>query len=88
MRGHTQDMDVAAADLDHEEHIDPTQGHRAVDMEEITRQHRRRLGAQELPPRRAVTLRRGRDPQPPQHPPDRRSPDPVPKPSNSPWIRL
>ncbi len=33
-------MDMAGADLDHEEHVDPAQGHRAVDMEEIAGQHR------------------------------------------------
>ena len=59
-------------DLDHEEHVDPAQGHRAVDVEEIARQHRGSLRAQELPPRRAAALRRGRDPQPFQDPPHRR----------------
>jgi hypothetical protein len=79
VRAHTQDMDMAGADLDHEEHVDPAQGHRTVDMEEIAGQHRGRLRAQELPPRRAAALRRGRDPQPFQDPPHRRGPGPVPE---------
>ena len=45
-------------------------------MEEIARQHRRGLGAQELPPRGPGALRRGRYPQPLQHPPHRGGPDP------------
>jgi hypothetical protein len=56
-------MHMAGAHLHHEEHVDPAQGDRAVDMKE-TRQHRDGLGAQKLPPRRAAALRRGRDPQP------------------------
>lgn len=64
-------MDVAGAHLDDEEHIDVVQGDRAVDMEEITRQHGGRPRAQELPPGAAAARRRGRDPQPFQHAPYR-----------------
>jgi hypothetical protein len=65
VRRHAQDMDMAGADLDHEEHVQAAQGHRAVDMEEVAREHHRRgLKAQELPPRRAAALRRGRYPRP------------------------
>ena len=45
----------------------------------IACQHRGHLRAQELPPRRAAALRRGRDPQPFQDPPHRRGADPVPE---------
>jgi hypothetical protein len=49
-------------------------------MEEVTRQHRRRLRAQELPPSRVgVSTWRRRDPQPPQNAADRRRPYPVTK---------
>ena len=54
---------MAGADLDHEEDVDAAQGDRAVDMEEVARQHGRGLGVQELPPCGAVALRRGRYPQ-------------------------
>lgn len=77
--GHAQNADVAGADLDHEEHLDPTQGHRAVDVEEIAGQHRGGLGTRELPPRRAAAPWRGRDPKPPQYPPHRGCTDPVPE---------
>jgi transposase len=49
--------------------------HVTAGMEEVASQHRRGLAAKELPPGRAIALRRGRYPQPPQHPPHRRSPD-------------
>ena len=77
VRGHAQDMDMAGADLDHKEHIQAAQGHRAVDMKEVACQHRPCLGVQELPPGIPAALRGGRYPQPPQHPPDRGRPDPV-----------
>jgi len=48
--GHAQDMDVAGADLDDEEHVQAAQRHLAVDMEEVAHQHGLCLGAQELPP--------------------------------------
>jgi hypothetical protein len=37
------DVDVAAADLQDEEHVDPLEGERAVDVEEVAGQHRRCL---------------------------------------------
>jgi len=48
VRSHAQDMNMAGADLDHEEHVDATQGNCAVYVEEITRQHGRGLDSQEL----------------------------------------
>jgi hypothetical protein len=57
-------MDMTGARLDHEERLDAPQGNRAAGREEITRQHRGCLQAQELPPGRAAALRRRRDPQP------------------------
>jgi len=47
----SKDVDPACSDLEDEEHVDPTQQH-GVDGEEVTRQHRRRLGPAELPPGR------------------------------------
>jgi hypothetical protein len=57
VRRHAQDMDMAGADLEHEEYVEAAHGHRAVDMEEIARQHRGGLGAQELPPLRHEVAR-------------------------------
>ena len=55
-----EDMNVAGADFDDEQAVQALQRQRAVDMEEIGGEHRRRLGVQELPPGRAgVTFRRG-----------------------------
>jgi hypothetical protein len=62
-------------------------GHRAAGREQTACQHRERRRAQELPPRRAAALRRGRDPQPFQDPPHRRGPARYPGPGNSPRIR-
>ena len=75
--GHAQDTDMPTAQFDHEEHVDAAQGDCAVDVEEVARQHRGGPGAQELPPGGVVALRRGRDPQPLQHPPHRRRRNPV-----------
>ena len=50
MPGHAQHMQVAVADLKHEQHIEPPQRERAVDVEEVDREHAGGLGAQELPP--------------------------------------
>src|SRR4051812_45316991 len=36
MSGHAQDVQVAVADLEHEQHVKPPQHHRAVDVEEVT----------------------------------------------------
>jgi hypothetical protein len=44
IRGGVEDVDVAAADLEHEEHVDPAECDRAVDVEEVACQHRGRLG--------------------------------------------
>lgn len=44
-------MDSASADIEDEEHVDPSQQHR-VGGEDVTRQHGCRLGTAELPPRR------------------------------------
>src|SRR6266536_5850587 len=58
--------------------MDSSEGERAVDMEEVARQHRRGLRAQELPPGRVgVPDWRWRYACPLQDPPDRRSTDPV-----------
>jgi hypothetical protein len=64
---------MAGTDLDNEEHVQALQRDRAVDVEEVTGQHRDGLGAQELPPGRTGTLGSGRDPQPLQDTPHRRS---------------
>ena len=50
MAGHAQDVQVAVADLEHEQHVEPLQGECAVDVEEVDREHAGGLGAQELPP--------------------------------------
>ena len=50
MRGHAQHVQVAVADLEHEQDVEPPQRHRAVDVEEVDREHAGGLGAQELPP--------------------------------------
>ena len=50
MRGHAEDVQVAVADLEHEQDVEPPQRHRAVDVEEVDREHAGGLGAQELPP--------------------------------------
>src|SRR5689334_24959161 len=50
MSGHTQDMQVAVADLEGEQDVEPPKRERAVDVEEVDCEHAGRLGAQELPP--------------------------------------
>jgi len=50
MPRHAQHMQVAVADLEHEQDVEPPQRERAVDVEEVDRQHAGRLRAQELPP--------------------------------------
>jgi hypothetical protein len=73
VRGRAQHVHGSAGDLQDEEHVDPLERHRAVHMEEVTRQHRRRLGAQKLPPGRVgAPDRRWRYPQPPQDAANRR----------------
>src|SRR4051812_42102668 len=48
--GHAEDVQVAVSDLEHEQHVQPPQRERAVDVEEVDREHAASLGAQELPP--------------------------------------
>ena len=63
MFGHTQDVQVAVADLEGNQHVDPPQRERAVDVEEVDREHAGGLGAQELPPAGiGMTQRRRWDP--------------------------
>jgi hypothetical protein len=50
VRGDAQDVQGVVADLDHEEDVEPSPGHRAVDVEEVDGQHAGGLGAEELPP--------------------------------------
>ena len=58
-------MHGSAGDLQHEEHVDPSERHRPVHVKEVACQHRRRLRAQELPPGRVgVPDRCRRYPQP------------------------
>jgi hypothetical protein len=50
VRGHAQDVQEAVTDLEREQDVEPPQRHRAVDMEEVDREHVGGLRAQELPP--------------------------------------
>jgi hypothetical protein len=76
--GDPGDMHVAGTGLDHEQHVQALEGHRAVHMEEVGCQHSRGLAVQELPPCPVgLPLRRRRNPQFPQHPADGGGPDPV-----------
>jgi len=55
-------MHMAVADLERKQHVEPPQRHRAVDVEEVDREHAGGLGAQELPPAGiGVPNRRWRD---------------------------
>jgi hypothetical protein len=45
MPGHTEHVQVAVADLQHEQDVGPPQGQRAVDVEEVDREHAGGLGA-------------------------------------------
>jgi hypothetical protein len=49
MLGHAQDVQEAVTDLEREQDIEPPQRHRAVDVEEVDREHAGGLRAQELP---------------------------------------
>jgi hypothetical protein len=76
--GDAEDMYVPAADLHDEENVQALQGESAVHMEEVARQHGRRLRPEESAPGGAVTAdRRGRYPQPVKDPADRGGADPV-----------
>ncbi len=78
VRGHAEDMHVPGVDLDHEEAVPALQGHRAVHVEEVGREHRRGLRVQEIPPGRVgAPLGRWRDLQRFEDPADRRCADPV-----------
>jgi hypothetical protein len=73
MPGHAQHVQVAIADLEHEQDVEASQGERAVDVEEVDREHAGGLGAQKLPPAGVgVPDRRWWDPVALQDPPDRR----------------
>jgi len=65
MPGHAQHVRVAVADLEGEQHVEPLQGERAVDVEEVDVEevdceHAAGLGAQELPPAGVGVPRRSR----------------------------
>jgi hypothetical protein len=78
MPGDSQDVQVAVADLEHEQHVEPAQGDRAVDVEEVDREHAGGVRTQELPPTGVgVSVRGWRDAVALQDPPDRRGPDAV-----------
>jgi hypothetical protein len=73
VRGDAQDVEEAVADLEREQDVDPSQGHRAVDVEEVDGEHAGGLGAQELPPAGVGVPNRGRwDPVALEDPADRR----------------
>jgi hypothetical protein len=87
VRGDSQDMHIPGSDLDPERAVQARQGHRAVHVEEVGREHRRRLRVQELPPRRGgAPPGRRRDLQRLQDPADRRCTYPGPTLSSSPGI--
>ena len=72
MGGHAQHVQGAVADLEHEQHVQPPQGERAVDVEEVDCEHAGGLRAQELPPTDVgVPQRRWWDPVARQDSPDR-----------------
>ena len=78
MCGDAQDVEVAVADLEREQHVEPPQRHRAVDVEEVDREHGGGLGAQELSPARVgVPDRRRWDAVALQDAPNRRGADAV-----------
>src|SRR3954447_13941662 len=78
MFGDAQNVQVAVADLEGNQHVDPPQRERAVDVEEVDREHAGGLGAQELPPAGiGMTQRRWWDPAALEDPPDHRRADAV-----------
>jgi len=50
VRGHAEDVQVAVADLECEQDVEPPECHRAVDVEEVDGEHAGGLCAEELPP--------------------------------------
>ncbi len=79
VRGDTQDVHPPAADLHHEQHIQPAQGD-GLDAEEVGGQQPRSLGTQERPPAQAAAAGRRPDPGSGQDPADGAGADPVAKP--------
>jgi hypothetical protein len=78
VRGDTENVHVTGADLHDEQAVQALQRHRAVDVEEISGEHRRSLRMQELPPGRVgVPLRCGQDLQRLEDPADCGRADPV-----------
>ena len=78
MRGHAQDVQVAVADRQSKQDVEPPQRYRAVDVEEVDREHAGGLGAQEPPPTGiGIPHRRRWDAVTLQDPPDRRGTDAV-----------
>jgi hypothetical protein len=78
VRGDPGDVDVAAADFDHEQAVQPLERQCAVHVEEVGGKHRRGLRAQELPPGCiGVPLRRRGYLQRLEDPPDRGRAGPV-----------
>ena len=78
VRGHAEDVHAARADLHDEQAVQAPQGHRAVHVEEVDREHRGCLCVQELPPGRVgMPPGRRRDPQGLENPADGGSADPV-----------
>jgi hypothetical protein len=53
-----EDVDIAAADLENEEHVQALQGEGAVDVEEVAGQHGRGLAGHETPPPGAIVAHR------------------------------
>jgi hypothetical protein len=69
--GHAQDVYVAVADFECEQDVEPPQGHRAVDVEEVDGEHSGGLAAQEPSPAGVnVADRRPWDPVAPKDPTD------------------
>ena len=86
VRGHAQGMHMASADLEDEDHVPAAQGERAVDGEEVARDHGRGLGAQELLPGGAAALQAGGIRSRLRALRTVQAPTRMPRPSSSPWI--
>ena len=78
VRGHPEDVHIAAADLHHEQAVQAAERHCAVHVKEVDGEHRRGLGVQKLPPGCVgAPLRRRWDPQRLEDPADRGRAGPV-----------
>ena len=78
MCGHAQDVQVAVADLECEQHVEASQRERAADVEEVDCEHAAGLSTQELPPTGVGVPDGCRwDAVAPKDPPDRRGTDTV-----------